>query len=372
MIWVWYTLIRPNGFGLIRFLLLPVILLGLGAFFSYEMLYFTSLASFRQRWYEIFLGLHVLLQVAALAFVFFHHSAGKPYVGVALGIFLIDRLIYRIGLKSTSVRADTSVMEDGETIKLSTQIIKQPLSTSFWVVRRCIRDSWRATDHVFITVSSLVRPHLFQAHPFTIASSAPLEEDDQGWLDLLIRAQNGFSRDLLKKARHHDHLHIRIDGPYGSSHARTMLEDSELAIVVAGGSGIAVVWPLVHHLLDMSRSTDTEIASTSLLRRQKVVLIWVVHKKSHLSWIDNHKLVKAANNGVDIIIPPATEESGRPDLESMIDGLMERYGARQGNVKKVGVVASGPDSMGRLVRNTCATLVRDGLDVDVTIEKFGW
>jgi hypothetical protein len=56
----------------------------------------------------------------------------------------------------------------------------------------------------------------------------------------------------------------------------------------------------------------------------------------------------------------------------MIDGLAERYGARQGNVKKVGVVASGPDSMGRLVRNTCATLVRDGLDVDVTIEKFGW
>jgi NAD(P)H-flavin reductase len=240
------------------------------------------------------------------------------------------------------------------------------------VIGRCIRDGWRATDHVFVTIPSLGRPHIFQAHPFTIASAAPLEEDDQGRLDLLIRAQSGFSKNLLKKARHHDHLQIRIDGPYGSPHAQNMLEDSDLAIVVAGGSGIAVAWPLVRHLLDMSRSTDTEIAPTSSLRRQKVVLIWVVHKKSHLSWIDNHKLVKAANNGVEVIIPPATEESGRPDLESMIDELIERYGAMQEKGKKVRVAASGPDSMGRLVRNTCTRLVRDGLDVDVTIEKFGW
>ncbi|KAG0647051.1 Ferric reductase B [Hyphodiscus hymeniophilus] len=373
MIMVWYTLFRPNKFGFIHFLFLPVILLGLGAFFSYEVLYFTSLASFRQRWYEIFLAMHIFLQIAGLILVFFHHSGGRPYVGAALGIFLVDRLGYRVGLKSTTVRADMKVMEDGETVKLSTHIIKKPLSSSFRMAGpagRCIKDGWLATDHIFITVPSLGRSHLFQAHPFTIASAAPREEDDEHRLELLIRAQKGFSHDLLKRARHHNHLTIRIDGPYGSSHARTMLEDSELAIIIAGGSGIAVAWPLVHHLLGVARSTDTEIAPTSSLRRQKIVLVWVVHKKSHMSWIDSHKLVKAANNGVDIIVPPATEESGRPDLELMIDGLVDRYEVGQG--KKVGVVASGPDSMGRLVRNTCAKLVKDGLDVDVTIEKFGW
>ena len=370
MILVWYTLFRPNDFGFLQFLSLPVILLGVGAFFSYEILYFTSLASFRQRWYELFLAMHVFLQIAGLAFVFFHHSGSRPYVGAALGIFLIDRLAYRVGFKSTTIRADMTVMEDGETVKLSTNIIKQPLSSSFRVVGRFIKDGWRATDHVFITIPSLGRSHLCQAHPFTIASAAPSEVDDEHRLELLIRAQRGFSHDLLKKARHHSHLDLRIDGPYGSSHARTMLEDSELAIIVAGGSGIAVAWPLVHHLLEISRSTDTEIAPTSSLRRQKVVLIWVVHKKSHLSWIDSHKLVKAANNGVDVIVPPATEESGRPDLESMIDKLVDQYEAIQG--KKVGVVASGPDGMGRLLRNKCAMLVRDGLDIDITIEKFGW
>jgi len=47
-------------------MLLPVILLTLGAFFSYEVLYLASLASFRQRWYELFLGLHIVLQLAGL------------------------------------------------------------------------------------------------------------------------------------------------------------------------------------------------------------------------------------------------------------------------------------------------------------------
>ena len=45
--------------------------------------------------------------------------------------------------------------------------------------------------------------------------------------------------------------------------------------------------------------------------------------------------------------------------------------AGHGKRKKVGVMASGPDSMGRLVRNTYARLVRDRVDIDVTVEKFG-
>jgi len=368
MLCVWYTLFRPSDFKLTRFLLLPVNLLGIGAFVSYETLYFTSLASFRQRWYELFLGSHIFLQTAGMAFLFFHHTASRPYVGAAFAITFIDRIIYRGTLKSTTVSAEASVMEDGETVKLSTQIIQRPRGSPGRWFARCIRDGWQATDHVFISIPSLGGTHVRQAHPFTISSAAPLAEDDQSRLELLIRAQAGFSRDLLDKARHHSEFEMRIDGPYGSSHARSMLEDAELAICVAGGSGIAVVWPLVHHLLDISRSTSTEIVPTSVLRRQKIVLVWVVHKQSHLSWVDQQELIKFANNGVEVIVPPATEDSGRPDLEGMVGELVERYGVE----RKVGVVASGPDSMGRGVRNTCARLVREGVDIDVTVEKFGW
>ncbi|KUJ10671.1 uncharacterized protein LY89DRAFT_248623 [Mollisia scopiformis] len=370
MVFVWYILFRPNGFGLLRFLLLKVIFLGLGAFFSYELIYFTSLGSFRQRWYELFLGLHIFFQVAALVFVFFHHSAAQPYVGIALAIFLVDRIVYRLWKKSTRIETRLEIMEDNETVKLSSTIIRRPVGQLSAFSGTSIIAGWTATDHVFVTVPSLSRKHVLQAHPFTIASAAPLQDDDRAHMELLIRAQNGFSRDLLNAARTQQELDIRVDGPYGSSHARDMLDDSDLALVVAGGSGIAVGWPLIQYLLDSTRSSDTEIASTSSLRKQKVVLIWIIHQGSHLSWIGRQALADAEYRGAEIIVPRATEEIGRPDLAAMIKDLVDIYAG--GGSNKTRVVASGPDSMGRLVRNTCAGLVRDGGEVGVTIEKFGW
>jgi len=372
MVGVWYTLLRPSGFSLSKFLLEKVIVLGLGAFISYKLIYFTSLASFRQRWYELFLVLHVVLQILALIFLWFHHSGSRVYAAIALVIFLVDRLIYRCGFKSISVRANIVVMEDGETVKLSTHVLKRPQPNISKVIGRPIKDGWEATDHVFVLIPSLSRTNFVQAHPFTIASAAPPHGIDETRLDLLIRAQDGFSRDLLKKARHLEHcshgaqhpIDVRLDGPYGSDHARHVLEYSDLALVVAGGSGIAVAWPLIH-VLEISRSTDTEIAPTKELRRQKIALIWVVHQKSHIEWIGRKALAEVENMGVEIIIPQPTEETGRPDLAVLIQGMVENF-----SDKKMGVVTSGPGSMGRLVKNTCASLVRDGYDINVTVEKF--
>jgi hypothetical protein len=229
---------------------------------------------------------------------------------------------------------------------------------------------WQSADHVFLTVPSLSTKHIIQAHPFSIASAAPLPGDEEARLELLIRAQDGFSRDLLNAARLHKHLIIRLDGPYGCSQARTMLKDADLAVVVAGGSGIAVGFPLIHHLLDISRSSDTEIAPTYARMRQKIILIWVIHEESHLSWVGRRALADAENRGAEIIIPRATEEIGRPDLKGMISEIVEKSADGMGT--KTTVVVSGPDSMGRAVRNTCAGLVRDGRKVDVLLEKFGW
>lgn len=61
MVGVWYTVLRPTAMTLAHFLLIRMILLGIGAFVAYEVLYLTSLGCFRQRWYELFLGLHVVL-----------------------------------------------------------------------------------------------------------------------------------------------------------------------------------------------------------------------------------------------------------------------------------------------------------------------
>ena len=360
----WYIIIRPTGrLNFTQYITRPVTYFGLGAFFSYEILYLTALSSFRQRCYELFLALHIFLQAIALVFVYYHHRSCKVYVGAALLIFLVDRLIFRLFRKSATLTASAKIMEDGETVKLSTNL---PLLKS----GASILSGWKATDHIFITVSALGKEHALQAHPFTISSAAPTSTDTSATLELLIRAQSGFSRDLLNYVHRHNSFTLRLDGPYGSLHARRLLSDSSLALVIAGGSGIAVAWPLVTHLIHLSSQSPSSSLEDPPQNKQKIVLIWIIHQDTHISWLSPSSIEYARSNGVEIVIPRPTEEVGRPDLKAMILSVVDKYGGER--EARTGVVASGPDGMGRLVRNTCARLVGDGKDVGLVIEKFGW
>lgn len=373
MIGVWYILLRPSGITLVHFLLIKMILLGIGAFVAYELIYFTSLGSFRQRWYELFLGLHVVLQVIALVLVWFHHPRSRIYVGVTLGIFLIDRLLYRMAAKIFTTRALLGVKDDAGTVVLCAPIPLEPGRKAFGsFFGACdITGGWKATEHVFLTVPSLARKHIFQAHPFTIASKAPQAEQIGANLKLIIRAQDGFSADLLSYAKSHKSVDIRLDGPYGSQSAVHMLQGSDRAIIIAGGSGIAVAWPLVSALLELKGGNDPENPNTSR-KRIEILFIWVVREQSHFAWLGRDRLADLEAAGVKCCVPPPTARNGHPDIHGLINEWVTSFDGIDGKKKNFGVVASGPDGLNRTVRNTCAALVREGRDIHVEIEKFGW
>lgn len=364
----WYGMLRHLGFTLTRFIFNRVVLLGLAAFIAYEVIYFTSLGSFRQRWYEIFLALHIVLQVAGLVFLWFHHYTSRPYVGISLAIFLIDRLVYRLWLKSSTHAATLTVLDDEETILLSANWdVTRPRNA---LVPTNMANGWKPNEHIFITVPTLSKKHALQSHPFTIFSAAPNPSSEisnnsanHAWLSLLIRAQaeSGFTHQLLRYARTNPQARIRLDGPYGSPHAQDMLEASSTAIVIAGGSGIAVAYPLLYALL---QPTDPEAASSK--SRRKVRLLWVTHAPDHRLWIPGDKLKELEEWGLDVLIPPPTSLAGRPDVVGVLE---EWVRTAEGNA---GVVVSGPDGLVRDVRNTCAKLMLRGRDVDVQVEKFGW
>ena len=364
MLGVWYTLLRPQGFTLIRFILSKIILLGIGAFVAYEALYFTSLGSFRQRWYELFLGSHIFLQLAALILLYFHHHNSRFYVVIALVIFFIDRLLYRLMLKSQTYTVTLSVHPDRQTTKLHVAV---PLSGTHRSLAPTLASGWKPTDHVFLTIPTLARKHLLQAHPFTIASRAPSSDTDSDSADLtlLIRARDGFSSDLVRYAKAHAQVQARLDGPYGSSHATHLIQDSEVCVLVAGGSGIAVTWPLVWAALENSQDAES---ATGRKSRKRVLFVWVVQKGVQVEWLGRERLRLLEDSGVHVVVPPPTEEKGRPDLRGVIGEWVETGGRD----KNVGVVVSGPDGMGRDVRNFCAELVGNGKDVGVCVEKFGW
>ncbi|KAG7291960.1 hypothetical protein NEMBOFW57_001989 [Staphylotrichum longicolle] len=375
----------------------PLVLNGIGALLSYELLYFTSLATFRQRWYELFLSSHVLLQFLALTFLFHHYHTARPYVALSLLIFAADRLLWRLTLKRATLTADLTLL-DADTCLLSANwsIPPPPPETSNRSPfhRQSILHGWHPADHVFLTVPCLGRTHALQTHPFTIASAAPSsssspcpQTDDNGanensrsthaWLNLLIRAHDGFTRDLLRHARSHSHSHsraphpaarvsVRLDGPYGSPRALGVLRASGCAVLVAGGSGIAVVFPLVWALLhedgwgeggeEDGKVVDNEIISERKLRKRRVHLLWVTHAREHREWVPGLQMEELRERGLEVVMPEPTAEAGRPDVKGIVAGGW-RAPRRRG---------------GRAVRNVCAEEIGRGREVRVAVEKFGW
>ncbi|KAH6660543.1 ferric reductase like transmembrane component-domain-containing protein [Truncatella angustata] len=344
----------------------PLVLLGIGAFVSYELLFLTSLGSFRQRWYELFLASHVTLQIAALVFCYLHFWTARPYVLASLVIFVADRLVWRLVLKSATIQADLQILEDGKTFLLSADW-NVPQVRRRWYQQlfgQSIVHGWRPMDHVFITVPSLGRTHALQAHPFTIASAAPgsgsQEQTTHAWLSLLIRAHDGFTGDLLRHARLNSTVTVRVDGPYGSADALEMLLASDTAVLVAGGSGIAVVFPMVWDLVH----THGHIS-----KGRHIHLLWVIHSRSHRSWMPQERLDELSSAGVHVTIPEPTVEVGRPDVGGYVGELS--CSALQADTE-IGVVVSGPDALNRAARNACASAVGQGAKVNLRVEKFGW
>nr|POF03953.1 putative ferric reductase transmembrane component [Quercus suber] len=369
MLIVWWYGLRPIGVTAWLFFTHPRIVTGIAAFVCYEALYFTSLASFRNWCYEIFLASHIILQCAALAILYFHHPGGRKYIAIALAVFLLDRVVFRLGVKSKTFKADLTVMEDGKTVLLSRNWALEASGTKSYGLN--IAYGWKTMEHIFITVPALGKAHVLQSHPFTIASAAPDPSIPHAWLNLIVRTHNGFTRRLLDYARTHSSATVRIDGPYGSPLALEMLDSCDITMLVAGGSGIAVAYPILWALLHNLENNDNESPSQPI-RNRKVGLLWVIHDAAHIDWIGQDRLDDLCAKGLQLYIPGPTSTAGRPDLPTLTRRLVHDM-AKASHVKdpKLGVVVSGPDGMNRMVRNSCAKLAWEGWDVNVEVEKYG-
>lgn len=215
MLLAWYCFFQPTGQTIWQFFCHPLVWHGLVAFFCYEILYFTSLASFRQRWYELFLGSHIMLQLGGLVFLYLHHRNAKPCVLISVAIIVLDRWMLRKSVKSRFVQVDLKIMEDGDTMLLSADWPLNPCRATGWnsIFAFGVKNGWKPTKHVFISMPTLGAGHNFQFHPFTIASAAPESDQEHAWFSLIIRAHDGFTRQLLNYAHNHASANVRVDGP---------------------------------------------------------------------------------------------------------------------------------------------------------------
>lgn len=330
--WVWYATLQAN-ITLRAYLLFPAITYGLVAYVCYTILGLTSLEAFRARCYEVFLALHVLLQAACLVLLWFHHHNAHPYIYASLLIFIADRIWYRLLRASTRMHGTVRILPDAETMAITLRAPKSYI--------------WSAGDHVFLVIPAL---ELLHPHPFSILS---VHTDSE--LRFLIRAQAGFSRRLLQDAEALGEKDVAaiVDGPYGSDEAGECAEAAEVLVGVAGGSGVAVVYP---QLLEFAAG------------KKRAVFIWVVREAAHeKSWMPYGGLVRLRTMGVEVMVKVTAGARGRPDIPALLEEIAEDAAGR-----RTGVIVCGPSGMVRDVRNTGARLLRAGFDVDVVTEKFGW
>ncbi|KAL6246693.1 hypothetical protein RBB50_006000 [Rhinocladiella similis] len=439
---VWYTILRPLDFDLVRYLTAPVVFVGISAITSYFIIYITSVGWFRHLYYEAFLGLHIFFQVAALAFLFFHYPTARPYVLGTLFIWVIDRLVWRISLSSRKYLATLEVARDGHTVLLHCDI---ELQRTLLGTRVGLHHGWLPGQHVFLTIPSMGFKYRFQTHPFTIASPAPARHAGvKSWpLELVIRSIDGFSLDLLKYARHHQHCEVIMDGPHGGVEALEAAHQANRVCFVAGGSGIAVTYPLawdvrVEGVMQPEAPVSTRTVYRGGIRSTQSVVdcgpfvqfsdyahFWVRQDSSHARWIsifprassvkqepamkvyprglegngDQEDVASIVTRSFDTRTPRS--EGGRPDVKSEVwnwvtstsstrsssstllaaeeaestvlkikDSLSSKAGSK--DREKICIIVSGPDGLVRDVRNVAAQLVREGWDINVYVEKFGW
>lgn len=192
---------------------------GIIAGFSFLCIYITVRPFFRKYFYELFYAVHLFGLIVCLPALWFHHPVTRPFVAVAFLAVLYDRLVrvlqdYRLVYSSVEVQpGDTVVIRIPKTKSQEDEVddedeYKNSFLVRFFSGRAPL--SWGCGQHVFISVLGC---HLFQSHPFTIASHC--ESSDT--MDIIIRARSGFTRDILDQTVQQKLTKrwVLVHGPYG-------------------------------------------------------------------------------------------------------------------------------------------------------------
>ncbi|KAK6335129.1 hypothetical protein TWF718_010567 [Orbilia javanica] len=357
-----------RGLTFIGILLRPDIFFGLISFIAFWIFGITSMDEIRLKAYEMFLATHISFASLAMIFLYLHHPAARIYVVFSFSIWAIDRIAYRAFNKRWSADAEVEVLDES-TIRVT---IKNFGNGSKKMMR------WEPAGHIFLTVPEWNR---LQAHPFTILT-APAGYDLEGndidsgkekEMVLVIRKLKGFTDALYGMG---GNVRVTVDGPYGSEHARGSLKECKKALFIAGGSGIAVAWPLMCEIIRKEMDKNKKGKGG---KPRKIVLIWIVHHEHHFKWIEEdlerlEEVKRALPRAFEIEVRKFITRGvngKRPDLRKEVVRIVDdEDGARLNG--RTGVLVCGPDAMMREVRSVGRDLLYEGKDVEILAEKFGW
>ncbi|KAI2616805.1 metalloreductase Fre8 [Hypoxylon sp. NC1633] len=354
-------------------------LLGLASIIGLSFMSITVLKIIRRYSYRVFFITHVMVALLLPPAIFFHsHHSGRPYVVVALGVFLLD-LIKR-NFDTFTAPATLELIPGTSLIKIAASIPPNKLS----------RFRKYPGMHVYLTIPAAARrvsnmaPMAFLLlefafNPFTIASV----NEESGDLTLVARKQKGpMTRALARFADNEltaTKLPLNIEGPYGCATQFPNLAGPafDRILLVAGGVGATFILPLYRPVA-------------------RVQMVWAVRGPGDATWpvsgtagsiLDDENIHLFLTGDVfadtDEAASPSDEDEGielndnvqanlehtrkRPDLQRIVDDLF-----RHGVEDRVAVLVCGPEEMARELRAAVGVWVKKGRNVWWHNETFAW
>lgn len=208
---------------------------------------FLSAAVVRFIWYEAFYVIHIscfLISIIAAS----NHQPDLAKNGVLImfaviaGMWGADRLLRGSGIlfRAVNNHAVIEPLPHGGTKIILT---KKPHGAV-------------AGKHCFVWIPKI---RMFESHPFTIASTAPME--------FVVNAYDGFTRDLHKYAVANPGAKLKasVDGPYGTFPDPMSFDK---VVLIAGGSGATFTIGLAVNMLERMGAESAK----------NIVFIWTVKK----------------------------------------------------------------------------------------------
>lgn len=239
-----------------------------------------SLPPIRRLSHEFFYMAHIVAAILMLAACYDHFDGllgSWSYLHAAvvlLGVAFVHRLAAIAYISRFFTRPETATIELG--------------GDGAIVVRISIRNAemkWSAGQHVFVRFLTL-QP--WQTHPFTIASldasTTALSSTNliKREMKFIIRPHAGLTArlaDLAASSSPSSSLSLRVllDGPYGpATPLSTVLAGSRTALLVAGGTGISFVLPLLRALVE---------GTNEIHAVRHIKLVWAVRSAACVEWV---------------------------------------------------------------------------------------
>ncbi|GAA5905359.1 hypothetical protein JCM8208_003830 [Rhodotorula glutinis] len=234
-----------------------------------------SLAPVRRLSHEFFYPAHIIAALVFLATCYLHFEAllgSWAYLHASVVIVGVA-FLYRIGavgfFSRGFTRPDVATLEALGDGAVAVEI----------EVKSGMR--WSAGQHVFVRFLKL---HPWSTHPFTIASLDPasllaVADTSRRTMRLVLRPHSGLTARLAALARTHpSRAHpVLLDGPYGPSSLAPIVHGADSVLLVAGGTGMSFVAPVLAALVGVGGSNELHVV-------QSVRVVWAVPSEECLGW----------------------------------------------------------------------------------------